>query len=495
MKQTQELNTIYKVTGFELAIHALIWAIPVLLMLAGISEGQVKIVMAIIAVFSIIRMFIQPVTVLISLPFFALLAPAGGFWSIPGGEFLVSDFLFIFLLIQMILISSMNRIKLTLSQLGRTYLFLVFMLIFSIITGLIFYSLVTFRPFMLLAQLSVLYFYTVKYAKPDQNKRMVLFSWLSSVFLGAFILIQAYFSGKNLLEFKNVDAEIHDTEKIHYLFRANYYYAGYHILTGISTVILLIKLFFDKSNILQKISYIIVIAFFLIVLLMMLNKTVILAILICSLIVVAQMSINKVRNSKKVMLGILLFVVFGFLVVLPLYLSTLEGIQSDVFLESTSGASSFYARLEVFENAFKKWLDYPVQIILGMGPDFLDGSGEAVKAISFKVSNVTGVVEGTIDSGWICYLIEMGILAFVIFATIYFKSMVSSFKYFILNQFETDSETALYIYAGLLFLSISLITQMLGYTKTAWFPFQLMLMGGMFLNKLNHQKTNKQTNK
>ena len=150
-------------------------------------------------------------------------------------------------------------------------------------------------------------------------------------------------------------------------------------------------------------------------------------------------------------------------------------------IDRFTSSSSLVARIEVYTTSFSQWLTNPIQIFIGMGPDFLDTSGVPEKAINFKKSLVTGIEEGTVDSGWISYLIELGILSFSILVLLFYKATKASYQRFkFQNKALLISPTGIYVYACLLFIIVTLSTQMLGYTKTSWFPFQLLLFGLMF---------------
>ena len=100
-----------------------------------------------------------------------------------------------------------------------------------------------------------------------------------------------------------------------------------------------------------------------------------------------------------------------------------------------------------------------------------------------------GYYEGTVDSGYISYLIELGLINFILLLYLLFKSLKMSYKASIegLINYDSKNNISLYMYISMIFLCIALFTQMLGYTKTAWFPFQIILIG--YFYKINLKKS------
>src|ERR1044072_1324005 len=119
-------------------------------------------------------------------------------------------------------------------------------------------------------------------------------------------------------------------------------------------------------------------------------------------------------------------------------------------------------------------------MILGTGPDFLDGSGEPGIVHLFTFSAITGLTEGTVDSGWLSYLIELGLIGFTLLVAAFARSIRSLIRHLRrVDDPAIQNTQAIYVLAGVLFVSVALCTQMLGYTKLTWFPFQLLIIGIM----------------
>ena len=146
-------------------------------------------------------------------------------------------------------------------------------------------------------------------------------------------------------------------------------------------------------------------------------------------------------------------------------------------LASIENLSSLSARFIVYKIALLEFISNPIGLIFGMGPDFL----ESVNSINYKTL-VSGYSEGTVDSGLISYLIELGLINFSLLIYFIYRSVKISYRASLQTLVNNDTENniSLYIFVSIIFLFFALSTQMLGYTKTSWFPFQLLLLGTLY---------------
>ena len=120
-----------------------------------------------------------------------------------------------------------------------------------------------------------------------------------------------------------------------------------------------------------------------------------------------------------------------------------------------------------------------------MGPDFL----ENVNSIDFRMSN-RGYYEGTVDSGYISYLIELGLINFILLFISFFKSLKMSYKASIegLINYDSKNNISLYMYISMIFLCIALFTpDAWVYKNCVGSPFQIILIG--YFYKINLKKS------
>ena len=347
------------------------------------------------------------------------------------------------------------------------------------------------KPLLYFIQLFVIFIYTNSFVKAEISKQKIINSWVYANVLGSLLLIQAFINGQQLQIITSEESSlIDDKSNLEYLFRVSYYYSGFIYLVGISIIVLFVNYFFNGS-IFNKIFILTpLILLLLIALLLMFNKTIIFSIIISiSFLLYKLISLRFISKKRFYLFLVALFILF-FSILLPLLIGFSDENQISLMLERFKSSSSFLTRLEVYANAFKQWTNYPLQILLGMGPDFLDGSGAILYSAGFKKSINTGLIEGTVDSGWLSYLFELGAIAFLILILIYLKSFKSAYLFFLKNKvYRQFSRTSFTVYISLLFILLALTTQMLGYTKTLWFPFQLFIFGLLYLKELKKNHT------
>jgi hypothetical protein len=271
-----------------------------------------------------------------------------------------------------------------------------------------------------------------------------------------------------------------DRTTLESLFRADYYYTGFHFVVGLSTVILLFRVLLgERSG--RRIASAAAIVLLTIALLMMLNKTAILSIALTLAIVFTVISRGLPRGMLlRILGGFTVFAVGSYVLISKVLLGSLGEVQRELWGQSAVSTSSLAIRLSVYVSALDNWTSRPIQVLLGMGPDFLDRSGDVGLMELFRRSSATRLAEGTVDSGWISYLIELGVISFVALGTLTVLATKSAYRRVIHARLvAVDGTLAVTVLAGLVFVTLALSTQMLGYTKVTWFPFQLLLIAFM----------------
>ena len=460
---------------------ALLWTVPVFMKLISINASIVSIVAVTITIYCFKIIIFRPFSVLITLPFLTLISPMLGYFNIIIGNILLSDLFFLLIVLQMIVLFIRKKNLINNFKISKFFLLLTVLFIFSLLFGLAMGAIIGFKPILYLLQLYVIYYYTIKYSTEDVQKQKIINAWIYASILGCFILFQAFISGQNLQSIIIDEKQfVDDKSKLQNLFQATYYYAGFIYLVGIAALLSLIKFILIGGRI-KKLLHFLVFLLFFITLILMNNKTVIFSFLFVLSIIQISLIANGFINRKKFIINSCMFFTIFVLVMVPIFLTFIDENQYKLMIDRFTSSSSLVARIEVYTTSFSQWLTNPIQIFIGMGPDFLDTSGVPEKAINFKKSLVTGIEEGTVDSGWISYLIELGILSFSILVLLFYKATKASYQRFkFQNKALLISPTGIYVYACLLFIIVTLSTQMLGYTKTSWFPFQLLLFGLMF---------------
>jgi hypothetical protein len=460
---------------------AFLWAVPVFMKLISINTTIISFVAVAITIYCFKIIIFRPFFVLITLPFLTLISPMLGYFNIIIGNILLSDLFFLLIVLQMIVLFIRKKNLINNFKISKLFFLMSVLFIFSLFFGVVIGAIIGFKPILYFFQLYVIYYYTIKYSTEDVQKQKIINAWLFAIILGCFILIQAFILGQNLQSIIiDENQVVDDKSKLQNLFQATYYYAGFIYLVGIAALLSLIKFILIGGRI-KKLLHFLVFLLFFITLILMNNKTVIFSFLFVLVIIQISFISNGFLNKKKLIINTCLFFLIFALVIVPIFLTFIDEKQYKLMIDRFTSSSSLVARIEVYTTSFSKWLTNPVQIFIGMGPDFLDTSGVPEKAINFKKSLVTGIEEGTVDSGWISYLIELGILSFSILVLLFYKALKASYQRFkFQNKLLLISPIGIYVYSCLLFITVTLSTQMLGYTKTSWFPFQLLLFGLMF---------------
>ncbi len=471
-------------------IIGLLWAIPVVMKLISIPDSIMISSSIIISLYCFINIWINPYSTLISLPFLTLLSPMVGFVDFLFGEILLSDIFFLILMFQLVVLLLRKIDFLTRFTFNKSLLIISFLFIISLLFGFLTGVLSGLKPFLYLIQLFIIYFYTTNYAKSEIAKQRIINSWVFACVLGALILIKAFMSGQQLNNITlDENSAVEDKSKLEHLFQASYYYTGFVYLLGISILVLFVKLFYIDSFVKKLLFYAPSILLLIIALVLTNNKTIIFSMIFSISFLIFKLVSLHYLSKRKFLIFLIIFIILLIFFAFPLYFQFADENQYELMVVRFTSSSSFVTRTEVFISAFKQWMNYPVQILIGMGPDFLDGSGTSIYSTDFKKSLVTGFLEGTVDSGWLSYLIELGILSFIFIVLIYRKSVIFSYRYFLKNNVrKLVSPIPLIIFVCLIFVAIALTTQMLGYTKTLWFPFQLFVFGIMYVNELNGKK-------
>lgn len=456
----------------------LVWSMPVAMTLLSVTQQGIVASAIVAAVISGSVILFAPKAALVALPFFAFLSPVAGFLSVLGSPLLLSDLLFILLTIQCAVLFITNRMRIYVASFASLPILIASLFLLSSMVGVLSGTLNSWKPVLYLLQLTIVYLYTTTFANNEQTWSSVINAWLVATCLGALLLIHAYVMGNALSNFKyDLDTQISDLQGIDSLFRADYYYTGFHFALGISIVISILKLLFSKS---ARMVVVMVLPVLCAALLLMLAKTALISVAVAIVGVLILLFYMGRIGALKAFTFLGALAVVGYVLVSSALLGGIGDIQADLWIHRLFSVGTLGIRLEVYVQALTNWMSFPIQFVTGFGPDFLDNSGDVNISQQFKVSSVTGEAEGTVDSGWISYLIELGIVGFAALVMLILKSLGAVLKYLErMNGAGEHDTVAMYVLGGVLFMVVALSTQMLGYSKVAWLPFQLLIIGLM----------------
>ena len=149
----------------------------------------------------------------------------------------------------------------------------------------------------------------------------------------------------------------------------------------------------------------------------------------------------------------------------------------------TINLSSLKVRLYVFKSTILSLLDNPRILIFGVGPEalFRLGSNEAIIDAKTHFDSV----EGAIDSAYLSYLFEYGLIFFLLYLT-YIFSLIINLLFIRNKNFELSTNLKnLSYFVGLACVSIALIslTTVLGVGKISSIVFQIFACSEVLINE------------
>lgn len=453
-----------------LCIIVLLWSMPVALTILSAPQRLIAGDTIMAGIVSGGLIVFKPKVAVVALPFFTLLSPVAGFFGAFGARLLLSDLLFVLLAVQTIVLFFEGKFKIFLSSLYSLECLLLILFLFSVMLGIITSTLISFKPVLYLAELIIVYFYTKVFCRDEKSWSLMINSWIAAVFLGALLLIHAFVTGRSLVNFKLLsNAKLAVQQNVDYLVQATYYYPTFHFALGLSIIFLIIKLFNFKYS--QKFLTLPLLIIDCLALFLMDKKTTIFSLPIAFLILILLFS----RKWSRKNLFAFFSAVTVFFIIGVSFLKFINRVEAYLWVARLTGSGSLHVRLRNYSMVLATCLSFPLHLLTGMGPDFLVDSGAPRVVSLFKMPG-----EGTVDSGWISFLIEMGFVGFVAFVLLFARSIRRTLKYTKrINSGSLWSSPSLCVLTGLIYLAIALSTQMIGYTKVAWFPYQIMIVGLM----------------
>jgi len=268
----------------------------------------------------------------------------------------------------------------------------------------------------------------------------------------------AFYLGINLNDFQGnasnltVNAKEFDVTD----YRMTFFYTTFPFLISISIFILLYKLK-EVSNKLIKIGIFIGIILLCLFLIASGNKTSMVSVIVVFIISMIYYNRSFFSYLKKIS-----FVIFTFFILTSLLFNYyLNDLNTERFIFRMLSFDSLEDRFGVYLNAWYVFIQNPLYMIIGYGPDFLTCCGEQTLAESFKYNYYTKDLQGAVDSGIITFLIEFGLIISIVI--IYF--LINTLMRLIRNSQNIN----ILLVQIILLLIISGTTQVIGLSKISWF--------------------------
>jgi hypothetical protein len=209
----------------------------------------------------------------------------------------------------------------------------------------------------------------------------------------------------------------------------------------------------------------------------MFTKTAIVALILCIFIwfflaLSARASARESRLGKQTLLFGLMFMLF-WIVILRI------ADTSDYYQLETK---SLKMRLTVVSSSIEVLLQNPERIFFGFGPDATVRVSNAVT----EAARWSGAdVEGAIDSTYMTFLFEYGLMFFVLFLLFGIHTMVRLFRR--IKQSPQLQPVLITLFLVIAFVYIAAIAQVIGTSKVAWVLVQIFALTGICLSRNTHE--------
>jgi hypothetical protein len=295
------------------------------------------------------------------------------------------------------------------------------------------------------------------------------------------LICAAFFSGLNLQNFIDPQFLTAPTSTMtavtvfqSYEIKGSFFYTNIFFFSA-STLIVLIFIFWrdTKSSQLSKLTFTLIGFIILTSLVVYFNKAVLVATLV---VCVFYIFISGKNLTKKLLFfGCTAFIMLSLLLVF---------IKLNPQVVKLVGLGSLKVRLDLINSVFNVFLERPWNIFFGFGPESSNRMSGGPDGWLFTMAKTTRVgTEGTIDSAFLGFLFEYGIISLIILGV-----QISKIGMKLIDGFSNKQESHVYRQWCLLFFCVFLcifltgIVQVIGMSKVAWILGQIFACLSIFLS-------------
>lgn len=467
----------YSANSLTLRLVVLLWLLPVLLTLAKAPASVILAATTAAFAFCVGAQLLNSYLLPYILPFIALLSPITGFLKLGGANLLYSDLFFPLLALQASLIAIARP-----PQRSSKLLFLLgLMSTVSTIAGVAI-GLDWLKPVLYLLQMVLVAFFTLRAVKNADDLSLLRNVWIMAAVMGSVIMLQAYLEGRSLILVTDIVQEREvDIAFIANLFRSSYYYTNFHFVLGLCIVWTSLHAFLSSSKN-QRFLALAAFSILMLALISSANKTALFSSISALLVTVVVLLHRHPRKMSTSISGAILPIIFVLCLAIWSFAQSVVS-QLEFIGVGLVSVSSFFIRLEVFQQALSAWFSSPLNMLLGYGLGMLEGSDSKLSVL-FKTSSITGYSEGTLDSAWLSYLVELGLPGLLLLAALFARGIHNSLRGLrncpSLDEFAFAEAT---LFASLVYLVFAMSTQMIGYSKISWLPLQLLVVAAVGLRR------------
>ena len=461
--------------GWVLWLVAVLWSFPCIAFLIDAPEGvRVKAGLAVFAL-SIVLAAIDRKSVVLGMPFAAMLAPISGTTPFGIEGLLLSD-AFLGMAFCAFLAGAVNpNFRIRVGSECKL-LFLVFGLsLFSWAAAV--EPKVAINGVLNIVAMGILYLVTASLVTSEKVGKLVIWSWVIAAFYGAILTVVSYTQATPLLlGSESIGGQQYAIDMLSsdLFFRATYFYAGFFFVIGAASIVLLVCAMKGKSA-LMKLAATFGLLLALSVLFLMGNKTAMVGFVILAIAIGWRSFCVGSMTTRIARIATLAFalVVTSLGVAYASFMIIGED-QWLIALERIGNMESLETRLQIFEGALKQLLSSPKMFLVGIGPDMTVRMGDSGYAAidSLLINPATGIVEGAIDSTYLTVLVEYG----VPFGALLFAFTIKTITMLHCASRQTDENDLLLksLMAIVLWWMVVALGQTSGTSKPTWLIVQII---------------------
>jgi hypothetical protein len=268
-------------------------------------------------------------------------------------------------------------------------------------------------------------------------------------------MTSSYYIGINLNNFTGdalkINSEDYDVDS----YRVGFFYTNFPFI--ISCSIFLLSYFFQLA---KQLKYQLIILIFIIISFLAIiisgNKTT----LIVTVLILLSTELYRKFSIRKIFKYAIIVTLIIFLINYLLYNFFLNDYTRGLFENRMLSNDSLIDRFGVYYNVYDILIRSPLRLFFGYGPDFLTGAGSH-EASFFKINYFTKTEQGAVDSGILTFIIEFGLLLFLI--------IIFPIIMLVKNLFKNNTLYNLLALRLMFVFILTGFTQLIGLSKIFWF--------------------------
>lgn len=422
----------------------LLWFIPVLyFLIVGEVNTICGFIVWFIAFISIVLTFNRNASYAIIFPYLALLSPLAVQIKIFN---LIPSEIFLLILIYKqfyYLIKKNFSIK---KNISLEKLIFIIPIIFFILFSDYYYQ---YKSFLNIIFIISVYSFTSRVLKSYQDIQFFLSNLLVASSYMVLLIIYGYTVNMEMYRIFDENSITFFTINDDILIRASYFYTNFFYIVGIATLIIILNIIYLKEFIFYLLLILLIYCNYIVY-----NKTTIVSLFISIFIILLFNRLYK----------LITFMVIIFLI-------SINYINDNSFYSLNTGSIS--ARLTVFSNLLSYYIFNPMKLLTGNGPDsIIRGSNPGFGDVLWGGYGE----EGAIDSTYLSYLFDYGIIFLV--AYLYFIcKQLSAMLFIFRNSILTEERNlSILLFSIIIFIAITGLTQSLGTNKIVMIVAQIFAL-------------------